>query len=42
MVPKLSVIIPIFNAEEYLGQCLDSLLLQTLDDVELICIDMSY
>ena len=27
---KISVIIPVFNAEEYLGVCLESILIQTL------------
>lgn len=37
--PKVSIIIPVYNVEEYLGQCLDSLLSQTLDDFEIICVD---
>ncbi|KRD63896.1 hypothetical protein ASE40_00675 [Flavobacterium sp. Root935] len=36
---KISVIIPVFNAESYLKRCLDSVLNQTLSDVEIICID---
>ncbi len=36
---SVSVIIPIYNAEKYLPQCLDSLLGQTLSDIEIICID---
>ena len=36
---KVSVIIPIYNTAPYLPRCLDSLLAQTLDDIELICID---
>ncbi len=36
---KVSVIVPVFNAEEYLGQCLDSLLHQTLEEIEIICVD---
>lgn len=36
---KVSVIIPVFNAEDYLHRCLDSVLTQTLEDIELICID---
>lgn len=39
--PFVSVVIPVYNAEEYLGQCLDSLLEQTLDGIELICVDDS-
>lgn len=36
---KASVIIPVFNAEEHLRQCLDSLLSQSADDFEIICVD---
>ena len=36
---KVSVIIPVCNAEEYLRQCLDSIVCQTLQDIEIICID---
>ena len=37
--PKVSIIIPVFNVELYLPQCLDSLLEQTLTDFELITVD---
>jgi len=36
---KISVVIPVFNAENYLKRCLDSVLGQTLLDIEIICID---
>lgn len=36
---KVSVIIPIYNASEYLPICLNSLVNQTLKDIEIICID---
>lgn len=39
MAPKISVIIPVYNVEKYLPQCLDSLLAQTSPDWEAICID---
>ncbi len=39
MSPKVSVIIPVYNVAEYLGQCLDTILLQTLQDIEVICVD---
>ena len=37
--PLVSVIIPVFNTEDYLGQCLDSAVNQTLKDIEIICIN---
>lgn len=36
---KVSVIIPVYNSEGYLRQCLDSIIGQTLLDIEIICID---
>ena len=38
-VPAISVIIPVYNAEKYIGDCLDSLLAQTFTDFELIVVD---
>lgn len=35
----LSVIVPIFNVEKYLCQCIDSILHQTLQDIEIILVD---
>ena len=35
----LSVIIPVFNTEKYVSQCLDSVLSQNIDNMEVICID---
>ena len=37
--PKVSVIIPVYNSEKYLTECLDSALNQTFKDIEIICID---
>ena len=36
---KISVIVPVYNTELYLTECLDSLANQTLKDIEIICID---
>ena len=38
-VPLVSVIIPVYNVEQYLEQCLDSVIKQTLKDIEIICVD---
>jgi len=38
-MPKISVIIPVYNMEKYLGECLDSILQQTLSDLEMIIIN---
>lgn len=37
--PAISVIVPVFNVEQYLPACLDSLLAQTLDGFEIIVVD---
>ena len=39
MMPRVSVIIPIWNAERYLPECLESIRRQTLSDIEIICVD---
>lgn len=39
MTPFVSVIIPVYNVAPYLRQCLDSVINQTLEDIEIICID---
>ena len=36
---KLSIIVPVYKVEEYLGECVDSLLSQTIDDYEIILVD---
>lgn len=38
-MPKVSVIIPVYNNEKYLEECLNSILKQTLSDMEIICVD---
>lgn len=37
--PKVSVIVPIYNVEKYLRKCVDSILAQTLTDIEVILVD---
>lgn len=37
--PKVSVIMPVYNVEPYLCQCLDSVTSQTLKEIEIICVD---
>ena len=36
---KVSVIVPVYNTEQYLRKCLNSLLIQTLDGVEIIAVN---
>lgn len=36
---KVSIVIPIYNGEKYIGQCIKSVLRQTLKELEIICID---
>ena len=37
--PKVSILVPICNVEKYLTKCLDSLVTQTLQEIEIICIN---
>ena len=36
---KVSIVLPIYNAEPYLRECLDSCIHQTLEDIEIICVN---
>ena len=38
-MPKVSIIVPVYNVGKYLSKCLDSLINQTLEDIEIICIN---
>ena len=40
-MPKVSVIVPVYNVEAYLDKCLDSLVNQTLEDIEIIIVNDS-
>ena len=39
MTPKVSIIIPIYNSEAFLPRCLESVTKQSLDEIEIICVD---
>ena len=38
-MPKVSIIIPVYNTEAYLEECLDSVISQSLRDIEILCIN---
>lgn len=38
-MPKVSIVIPVYNMEKYLARCMDSVLAQTLEDIEVILVD---
>ncbi len=38
-LPKISIIIPVYNAAKYIGKCIESLLNQTHKNLEIICVD---
>src|SRR5690606_6814277 len=37
--PKVSVIVPCYNSSRYLRECMDSIINQTLKEIEIICVD---
>ena len=38
-MPLISVIIPVYNVEQHLAKCLDSVLKQSFRDIEIICVN---
>ena len=38
-IPKISVIIPVYNSQHYLDKCLETVINQSLKEIEIICID---
>ena len=36
---KVSIVVPVYNVEKYLAQCLNSLCKQTMKEIEIICVD---
>lgn len=39
VMPKVSIVIPVYNTYEYLSECLDSVINQTLSDIEIILVN---
>ncbi|MDR1958196.1 MAG: glycosyltransferase [Planctomycetaceae bacterium] len=39
MNPKISVVVPVYNVEKYLRECLDSIVNQTLRELQIICVN---
>ncbi len=39
MNPIISIIVPIYNVEKYLARCLNSLVNQTMKEIEIICVN---
>ena len=38
-MPKISIIVPVYKAEQYISRCIDSILAQTFTDWELLLVD---
>lgn len=39
IIIKVSIVIPVYNVESYLEECMESVINQSLDDIEIICIN---
>ena len=39
IMAKVSIIVPIYNVEQYLVECMESIVHQTLKDIEIICVN---
>ena len=39
MEPKISIVVAVYNLEQYLPRCLDALVNQTLQEIEILCVD---
>lgn len=39
MTPKVSIVVPVYNVQAYLAECLDSIVAQTIRDFEVICVE---
>ena len=39
MIPKVSIVVPMYGVEQFLNKCVDSLLVQSLHDIEIILVD---
>ena len=39
MIPKVSIVVPMYGVEPFLNKCVDSLLAQSLHDIEIILVD---
>ena len=37
--PKVSIVVPVYNSERYLRQCLESLIWQSMSEIEIICVN---
>lgn len=38
-MPKVSIVVPVYNCEKYIARCLDSLICQSLEDIEIVCVN---